>query len=156
MSSAPDSRENTAVPDGGILFGSLFAQAAVGIAVASPEGRFVRANAALCRMLGFSEQELLQKSVRDITHPEDLESNQELRGDLLSGKAQSRTYEKRYLRKDGSPIWVQIVATAVRDKLGSLHCIVALVYDLTELKLAQDALVEHRAGLTEELDPERL
>lgn len=140
MPPAPDSPKDPAIPDGGTLFGSLFAQAAVGIALGSTEGRFLRANAALCRMLGFSEQELLEKNVRDITHPEDLESNLEFRKDLLSGKLQSRTYEKRYLRKDGSPIWVQIVAAAVRDKSGSPLGLVALVYDITELKLAQDAL----------------
>src|SRR5712664_1095355 len=74
-----------AVPDGEALFGSLLAQTAVGITVISPEGSFLRANDALCRMLGYGEQELLQKTVRDITHVDDLESTQEIQLELLAG-----------------------------------------------------------------------
>ena len=140
MKSNPRPQGELAVPGGDALFGSLFAQTAVGIAVGSPEGRFLRVNDALCRMLGYGEQELLQKTVRDITHADDLESNQEFREELLSGRSHARVYEKRYLRKDGSPVWVQIAGTAVRDSSGSPQCIVALVHDITGLKLAEDAL----------------
>jgi len=133
-------QDETAVPNGEAWFEALFGQTAVGVAVGSIEGRFLRANEALCGMLGYSEQELLQRTIRDITHADDLESNLEFREQLLSGQAQSRAYEKRYLRKDGSPIWVQIVATTVRDGAGAPQCIVALVHDITELKFAQDAL----------------
>jgi PAS domain S-box-containing protein len=127
------------VPDGDALFGSLFAQSAVGIAVISAEGPFLRVNEALCRMLGYGEQELLQKTVRDITHADDLEFTQELQLELLAGPG-ARVHERRYLRKDGSALWVQIAGTSVRDRSGSPQCFVALVYDITELKLAEDAL----------------
>ena len=133
-------QDEIAVPNGEAMFDALFGQAAVGVAVGSIEGRFLRANDALCRMLGYSEQELLQRTVRDITHADDLESNLEFREQILSGQAQSRVYDKRYLRRDGSPIWVQIVGTVVRDGSGAPQCLVALVYDITELKSAQDAL----------------
>ena len=133
-------QDEIAVPNGEALFGALFGQGAVGIAVGSIEGRFLRANEALCRMLDYSEEELLQRAVRDVTHADDLESNLEFREQLLSGLAQSRVYEKRYLRKYGSPIWVQIVGTVVRDGAGAPQCFVALVYDITDLKSAQDAL----------------
>ncbi|HEY6240532.1 MAG TPA: PAS domain S-box protein, partial [Burkholderiales bacterium] len=122
------------------MFRALVGQSAVGIAVGSPEGRFLRVNDALCRMLGYDEQELLQRSVRDITHEDDLASNLEFREELLSGKSQSRVYEKRYLRKDGSPVWVQIAGTVVRDSARTPQCLVVLVHDITQLKLAQDAL----------------
>jgi PAS domain S-box-containing protein len=127
------------VPDSHALLGSLFAQTAVGIAVISPEGRFLRVNEALCRMLGYGEQELLQKTVPDITHADDLESTQELRLELLAGPG-ARVHERRYLRKDGSALWVQVAGTSVRDASGSPQCFVALVYEITELKLAEDAL----------------
>ena len=140
MKSDEHPQGESAVPDGEALFGSLFAQTAVGIAVGSLEGRLLRANEALCRMLGFSEQELLQKTVQDITHPDDLASNQEFREELLSGRSRARAYEKRYLRKDGSPVWVQVAGTVLRDESGSPQCFVVLVHDITELKLAQDAL----------------
>jgi len=128
-----------AVPGDEALFGSLLAQTAVGIAVISPEGRFLRANDALCRMLGYGEQELLQKTVRDITHVDDLESTQEIQLELLAGPG-SRVHERRYLRKDGSALWVQIAGTSVRERSGLPQCFVAVVHDTTELKLAQDAL----------------
>lgn len=128
-----------AVPDGETLFGSLLAQTAVGIAVISPEGSFLRANDALCRMLGYGEQELLQKTVRDITHVDDLESTQEIQLELLAGPG-SRVHERRYLRKDGSALWVQVAGTSVRERSGQPQCFVAVVHDITELKLAQDAL----------------
>lgn len=127
-----------AISSGGAMFGALFGQAAVGVAVGSIGGRFLHANDALCRMLGYREQELLQRTIRDISQADD--PNLELREQLLSGQAQSRVYEKRYLRKDGSPIWVQMVATAVRDGAGVPQCVVALVHDITEMKSAQDAL----------------
>jgi len=128
-----------AVPNGDALFGSLFSQTAVGVAVISPEGGFVRANEALCRMLGYDEQELLQKNVRDVTHADDLESTQEIRLEFLAGPG-AHVHERRYLRKDGSALWVQVAGALVRDGSGSPQCFVALVYDITELKLAQDAL----------------
>jgi len=133
-------QDQTAIPNDDSLFEALFGQAVVGVVVASTEGRFLRANEALCRMLGYGEQELLQRTIRDITHADDLESNLEFREQLLSGQAQSRAYEKRYLRKDGSPIWVEIVGTVVRDGSGAPQCLVALVHDITELKFAQDGL----------------
>jgi len=140
MSSTLRPQDEVAVPSGEVLFRALFGQAAVGIVVGSLEGRFMRANEALCRMLGYGEQELLQKTVQDITHADDLDSNQEFRQELLSGRSHARVYEKRYLRKDGTPIWVQIVGTLVRDKSGAPQCFVVLVHNITELKHAQDAL----------------
>ena len=138
-SDTPQPQDKIAVPDGEAMFGSLLAQNGVGIAVLSPEGRFLRANEALCRMLGYGEQELLQKAVRDITHADDLESTQEIQLELLAGPG-SRVHERRYLRKDGSAIWVQVAGTSVRGRSGSPQCFVALVYDITELKVAEDAL----------------
>src|SRR5207344_361970 len=96
----PRTQDEIAVPDSEALYRSLFGQTAVGIAVGSLEGRFLRVNEALCLMLGFGEQELLQKTVQDITHPDDLESNRVFREELLSGKSRERAYEKRYVRKD--------------------------------------------------------
>src|SRR5437879_13296024 len=109
MSSMPRTESEVAVPGGEVLFRALFGQTAVGIVVGSLEGRFVRANEALCRMLGYDEPELLQKTVRDITHPDDLESNQEFRQELLTARSHARLYEKRYMRKDGKPGWVETV-----------------------------------------------
>ncbi len=85
------------------LFEALFAQSAAGIAVFSIGGRFLRANPALCRLLGYTEQELLQKTHLDVIHMEDLESAALARAQLISGKLKPRVSERRYVHKDGSP-----------------------------------------------------
>src|SRR2546430_14389764 len=92
------------VPNGDALFGSLFAQTAVGVAVISTEGGFVRVSEALCRMLGYAEQELLQKNVRDVTHSDDLESTQEIRLELLAGPG-ARAPPRPDLPNAGSAHW---------------------------------------------------
>ena len=139
-SKSAGSRGETVVPAEGVLFGSLFAQTAVGIAIGSLEGRFLRVNEALCSMLGYDEQELLQKSVQDITHAEDLRPGQDFRQELLAALSGPRVYERRYLRKDGSTVWVRVSGTLVKDGADSPQCFVALVHDTTELKFAEEAL----------------
>jgi PAS domain S-box-containing protein len=134
-----DRRSEIAIPDGETLFESLFEQDSVGVAVGSPEGRFLRVNEALCRMLGYESGELLDRSFQEITHPDDQQTSNDFYQELLTA-SQSRVYEKRYLRKDGSTLWVRITGTFVRDQSGSPQCSVALIYDITELKLAEEAL----------------
>ncbi|HYQ93288.1 MAG TPA: PAS domain S-box protein [Burkholderiales bacterium] len=128
-----------AVPDGDALFGSLFAQTAVGVAVGSLDGRFLRVNEALCRLLGYSEQELVEKSFEEITHADDRQASRDFQQELVT-TSQSRVYEKRYVHKNGSTVWVRITGTLVRDRSGSPLCSVALVHDITELKLTEEAL----------------
>jgi len=136
---APDRKDGAAVPGDETLFRSLFGQTAVGIAVGSLDGRFLRVNEALCRLLGYDEQELLQRSFEDITHADDRQASQDFQQELLT-TSQSRVYEKRYLNKDGSIVWVRITGTLVRDGSGSPQCSVALIHDITEVKLAGEAL----------------
>jgi PAS domain S-box-containing protein len=135
----PDRQEGVAVPDGAALFRSLFEQTAVGVAVGSLDGRFLQVNQALCRLLGYDAHELLQKSFQDVTHADDLQASREFQQELLT-TSQSRVYEKRYLHKDGSTVCVRITGTLVRDGSGAPQCSVALIYDITELKLTEEAL----------------
>ena len=128
-----------AVPGGDALFRSIFSQTTVSVAVGSLEGRFLRVNEALCRLLGYEEQELLLKSFQDITHADDRRASLDFQQELLS-TSQSSVYEKRYLAKDGSTVWVRITGTLVRDGSGSPQCSVALIHDITKLKVAEEAL----------------
>src|SRR5437762_14282508 len=130
MKSDKRPQDGPAVPDGDALFGSLFAQTAVGVAVISPEGVFARVNEALCRMLGYGEQELLQKNVRDVTHADDLESTQEIRLELLAGPG-ARVHGRRHLRKDGWGVWVQVVGALVRVGSGWPQCVVVLGLEIS-------------------------
>src|SRR6266850_8101678 len=118
------------------LFGSLFEQSAVGIAVFSLGGRFLRANAAMCRMLGYSEHDLLQKTHLDVMHLDDLEAAAMSRAQVISGKAKPRTQERRYLHKVGSTVWAHVAGAVVRDGAGAPLCTVAIVNDVSSLRRA--------------------
>src|SRR5215475_4534820 len=81
-------------------FRSLFELSAVGAAQVSPEGRYVRVNPKFCQMLGYSEQELLQRSVLDVTHPDDREASAVvLTTSFNLGEPEEHSIEKRYVRK---------------------------------------------------------
>jgi len=135
-----DRQDGVAVPDGDTLFRSLFEQTSVGIAVGSLEGRFLRVNDALCRLLGYQEEELLQRTALDITHPDDLQAARDFLQELETTQSHSRVYEKRYVCKDGSIVWVRVTGTLVRDGSGIPQWSVALVHDITPLKLVEEAL----------------
>jgi len=119
---------------GEALFGALFEQSAVGIAVLSIGGRFLRANPAMCRLLGYSEHELLQKTHMDVIHVDDLEAAAVSRAQVISGKVKPRVNERRYVHKDGSTIWAQMSGVVLRDEAGAPQCTVLVVIDVSTLK----------------------
>ena len=121
---------------GEALFGALFEQSAVALGVMSIGGRFLRANPAMCRLLGYSEQELLQKTHLDVIHVEDLEAAAVSRAQVISGKAKPRVNERRYVHKDGSILWVQTSGVVIRDEAGAPLCTVLVVSDISGLKRA--------------------
>jgi len=142
MSSVQQSQDAVLAAADEELFGALFDQEATGLVVTSLTGRFLKVNRAFCRITGYSEAELLQKTFRDITHPDDIESAENFRQRLLSGEAASQTHDKRYVRKDGTPIWVHLVITVVQDDSGAPRCCATLVQDITDNMQAQEALQE--------------
>jgi PAS domain S-box-containing protein len=88
-----------------------------GHALADEEGRFTQVDQTLCGLLGFQRHELLQRTIHDITHPEDWASNGSLL-ERLKSRDESFTIVKRYLRADGSIIWVQNYVSMLRDDEG--------------------------------------
>src|SRR2546422_11610803 len=88
----------------GAPFNALYEPPAVGVALFSIGGRFLRANSTLCRLLGYSEEELLQKTHLDVVHLDDLEATAVARAQVISGKSKPRLAERRYVHKDGSTI----------------------------------------------------
>ena len=136
----PERRGLVAVPDGETMFRELFSHAGVGIAVGSPEGRLLRVNEALCRMLGYEEQELLQKSLQDLSIADEPQSGMEFQYELLTALSEARVYERRYARKDRSTQWMRVVGTVIKDRSGTPQCFVALMYNISELKLVGEAL----------------
>src|SRR5262249_3498423 len=86
-------------------FRATFDNAAVGIAHVAPDGRWLRVNGPLCRILGYSVDELLTKSFQDVTYPDDLAADLARVQLVREGKIDSYDAEARYLRKDGAIVW---------------------------------------------------
>jgi diguanylate cyclase (GGDEF)-like protein/PAS domain S-box-containing protein len=120
-------------------FRATFDQAAIGIAHASASGRFLRVNRKLCDMLGYTEEELLQRTFLDITHPADAPAAKGRMMQVLAeaGPESSRETEKRYVRKDGGVVWVTLAVALVRDDHGRPQYFVSAIQDVTERKRAE-------------------
>lgn len=121
-------------------FRSVFELAAIGIGCLKPDGTWLETNQKLCDIVGYSENELLQLTFQDITHPEDLSKDLNYVEQLLRGASQSYSMEKRYFHKQGHIIWANLTASLVRDSNNEPQYFVSLVEDITELKLARDKL----------------
>ena len=128
-------------------FRLTFELAGSGIAHVDMNGRFLRANPSLCEMLGYAEIELLGRSVKDISHPEDRDLTDLNRDRMRAGLMKSFSMEKRYLRKDGEVVWIDLTATVVRDVDGRPLHDIAIFDDITERKKLDDALREKTAVL---------
>jgi diguanylate cyclase (GGDEF)-like protein/PAS domain S-box-containing protein len=121
-------------------FASTMALAAIGISHVDDDGRFLYVNPQLCTMLGYTESELLALTVRDISHPEDVDTTREALERLRSGAISSFKAEKRYVRKDGSVIWVGLTVAAKRDRAGRVLYDVSIVEDISARKEAEQCI----------------
>jgi PAS domain S-box-containing protein len=132
--------------ESGARWEAVFDAAAVGMALLTPEGRFTRVNAALCRMVGYSAEELLQRSFADITHPDDLALDHERLDSVLRGEALAPDREKRYIHRDGHVVWITVGAALVRDPHGA-PLIVGQLIDISPRKRMEQALTASVAQL---------
>jgi PAS domain S-box-containing protein len=128
---------------------AVFENSAAGIALANFSGRFLAANSAYQKMLGYSEEELRELSFLDITHEDYREANSELDTQLLEGKREYFEMEKRYRRKDGNLIWARVYVSLVPGRESISRFFLAIVEDITERKWAEDALRHSEADLAE-------
>ena len=126
---------------------AVFANSAAGIALATSSGRFLAANDAYQKMLGYSEEELRRLSFMDITHEDYRDINSELTTELREGKRQYFEMEKRYRRKDGNLIWVRVHVSLVSGTQSTPGFLLAIVDNVTERKLAEEALRNAQAEL---------
>ena len=124
-------------------FRLTFELAASGIAHVGLDGRLLLVNQSLCEILGYSKDELVGRSVKEISHPEDRDVTDTERLRVRRGEADAARIEKRYLRKDGSTVWVDLAIAVVRDAGGKPAYEIAIFDDITERKEAEAAL--HRA-----------
>ncbi|MBW2411988.1 MAG: PAS domain S-box protein [Deltaproteobacteria bacterium] len=123
-------------------FKTIFKAAPIGIAMANPEGYFIEVNRAFAKMLGYRKAEMTGLTFVDITHPEDREETQKLSNAVRQGKINSYRSEKRYLKKDGQVVCGIIRATAVKDNQGQIQYWLGLVEDISDRRLAEEALEE--------------
>jgi PAS domain S-box-containing protein len=121
-------------------FRSIFEQSAVGLALADSTGRFVSVNPSYAHFLGYACDELTNTLFTDITHPDDLAVTKEMMESVQSCRS-SFTYEKRYLRKDGETVWGRATVTRLRHDDGSPDGYMGVIEDITDRKLAHQALV---------------
>ena len=122
------------------LFSTAFHEAPIGMALVDPEGRWLLVNQALCDLIGYSETELLERTLHDVTHPDDLPGQTALIGELLAGRRSRYQLDKRYLHADGHVIWASVSVSVVRDDSGAPLHLVGQVVDITERHRIEERL----------------
>ncbi|MDQ4134535.1 MAG: PAS domain S-box protein [Actinomycetota bacterium] len=118
----------------------MFDSAPIGMALVSLDGRYLRVNRSLCEIVGYPMEVLLQKTFRDITHPDDLETDDAQVARLLSGELRRYSLEKRYCHADGRVIWVNLSRALVSDRSGEPLYFITQVQDVTDRKHAERLL----------------
>ncbi|HSU83621.1 MAG TPA: PAS domain S-box protein, partial [Thermoanaerobaculia bacterium] len=121
-------------------FRGTFENAAVGVAHRDATGRFLRVNEKFCAIVGYSREELLQKTMRDITHPDDLAASIDAFTALWQGESPTFGLEKRYVRKDGSLVWGELFASLQRDAAGKPAYDIGIINDISERKRLEEEL----------------
>ena len=121
-------------------FRATFHQAAVGMAETSLEGQWLALNERFCQIVGYTQDELRRMTFRDITHPDDVATDIKASLRLVSGEIPTYSTEKRYVRKDGSIVWVMLFVSVVRDPHGRPKYFIAAMDDISERKQAETAL----------------
>jgi PAS domain S-box-containing protein len=137
----PHSADNVdALRDSEARFRSIFENAAVGIARVGPDGRWLEVNQRLCDIVGYSREELMTKTFADITHPDDLDEDVEGMRRMLAGEIDTYSMEKRYFRKNGSVVWVELTVSMTRKADGSPDYLICVVEDITTRRQAEEKL----------------
>jgi PAS domain S-box-containing protein len=137
------------------IFRELFEGAPIGMALLALDERFLRVNASFCRMVGYSNEELRQRTAEDITFADDIETGRQLAQSLVQGTARF-TGDKRYIHKNGEVLWVSRTASIIRDEQGEPQHFLLMVEDISERKASEAALEKSRRDLQAALDANQL
>src|SRR5262245_41598512 len=144
-----ESQKNIEAPhDSEARFKAIFENAAVGIARVAPDGRWLEVNQRLCDIVGYNREELMTKTFADITHQDDLDQDLGALRRMLAGEVETYFREKRYYRKDGSVVWVNLTASLVRKADGAPDYFVSIIEDISARKLAEEKLREREGRLS--------
>jgi PAS domain S-box-containing protein len=148
-------RAEEALRDSEAQFRSVFRDAGVGMVIVSSEGRYLAANPIFCGYLGYSEPELLQKTVQSITHPEDWPAFAEKLEEALLDRRGFQWLQKRCLHKSGRIVYTESSTSVIRNREGHAQFFVAHVLDITSRKEAEEALSAMTRKLIEAQEQER-
>ncbi len=121
-------------------FRSAFNYAAIGMALVAPDGKWLQVNSALCKILGYSENELLSTNFQILTHPDDLESVSRHIAQLFIDQVSINPIEKRYIHKLGHTVWASLSASLVRDSKTNSSRFIFQIQDITDRKRAEEKL----------------
>lgn len=121
-------------------FRKIFEEGPSGIHLVSPSLKMIRVNRALCRMLGYDEEELIGRNFVDMLHPKDVDVSMKYIVDVLAEKIDSYSLERRYIGKKTNVIWANTSASLIRDSQGEPLYWMGIVENITEKKLAETAL----------------
>jgi PAS domain S-box-containing protein len=118
-------------------FRRIFEDGPLGMIIAGPDYKILKANRAICKMLGYAEAELLGRSIGEITHVEDIEKSADLSKQLLYGEVPLFQLEKRYVKKTGETLWVNLTVAAIRGQKGEVLYALGMVEDISTRKLIE-------------------
>ena len=113
-------------------FSSAFEYAPIGMTLSSLEGKWLKVNRALCDLLGYAENELLEKKFQDFSHPDDLPTNLDYVRQMLNGEIETCQMEKRYIHKQGYLVWTLLSISLVRDSQGNPLHFITHIQDITD------------------------
>ena len=140
-------RREQALAEAEDRFRSAFDNAPIGMALVSPDGRFIKVNGALCDLTGYSETDLLIRTFQAITHPDDLDTDLAHVQDVLADRRRSYQMEKRYYHADGHIIWVTLSVSLVRDTAGEPLYFISQIEDISNRKRRERVLETQAARL---------
>src|SRR3981081_4452074 len=128
---------------------NLFENSSAGIALVTPDGRYIAANLALQKMLGYTEEELQRLTVLEVSHEEDRAASKAILAESVEGQRRDYRIEKRYRRKDGNVIWADLSATLVPATGNTRAFFAVVVVDISERKRAEEELHQKEVSLRE-------
>lgn len=134
-------RAEQALRQGESQFRAIFEGSAIGIALGASDGRIIRVNGAFARLLGYAPEELTGSIFTEITHPDDIETDMALFRELMSDRRDSYKIEKRYVRKDGGHVHVQLTVSIFPGGCDNARLAIAMVEDISERKRMEQALL---------------
>lgn len=117
------------------LFESVFENSGIAIALVEPTGKLFSVNTFFCKYLGYTKEEMLSMTFAEFTHPDDVDADEDLYSELISGKREYYRMEKRYITKSGEIVWADLSVSLIRDDKDNPEYGVGMVKDITEKKV---------------------